>query len=169
MKKKKKISADQESKHDEPETRVYEILNINKFTSHRKRMSVVVRTETGELRLLVKGADDAVLPVVKAGSDKVKLFSKDYFPPPPAKFLSRNLFPLRSSEISFFLLSKKIFVRPSLWNKKNSTGGLILLDMRGGGGGGGPPPKKMAVLKKIIRFPHPPPHPLTASSLHPNQ
>ena len=101
---KKKISKDQESKHDEPETRVYEILNINKFTSHRKRMSVVVRTETGELRLLVKGADDAILPVLKAGSDKVKCLR---FPPPE---VHTELVPLSSSEISFSFL--KIFVRP---------------------------------------------------------
>lgn len=34
----------------------YEILNILEFTSDRKRMGVVVRTEDGKLKLYVKGA-----------------------------------------------------------------------------------------------------------------
>ncbi|XP_056012392.1 probable phospholipid-transporting ATPase IA isoform X3 [Ostrea edulis] len=39
---------------------VYEILNVLEFTSTRKRMSVVVRTPTGEIKLFCKGADTVI-------------------------------------------------------------------------------------------------------------
>nr|XP_019918067.2 probable phospholipid-transporting ATPase IA isoform X5 [Crassostrea gigas] len=38
----------------------YEILNVLEFTSTRKRMSVVVRTPSGEIKLLCKGADTVI-------------------------------------------------------------------------------------------------------------
>lgn len=37
--------------------RSYELLNILEFSSFRKRMSVIVRTDKGKLLLLCKGAD----------------------------------------------------------------------------------------------------------------
>jgi len=40
---------------------VFEILNINKFNSARKRMSVVCRTPEGKLMLYVKGADNIMI------------------------------------------------------------------------------------------------------------
>ncbi|GJP57010.1 hypothetical protein CLOM_g16051 [Closterium sp. NIES-68] len=43
--------------HDRP----YELLNTLEFTSHRKRMSVVVRAPEGRLLLLCKGADSVIL------------------------------------------------------------------------------------------------------------
>jgi len=43
------------------EERIYEILNVIEFTSTRKRMSVVVRTPSGEIKLLCKGADNVIL------------------------------------------------------------------------------------------------------------
>ncbi|KAK5877887.1 hypothetical protein CesoFtcFv8_025349 [Champsocephalus esox] len=38
----------------------YELLNVLEFSSNRKRMSVVVRTPTGRLRLYCKGADNVI-------------------------------------------------------------------------------------------------------------
>ncbi|XP_062992468.1 phospholipid-transporting ATPase IA isoform X1 [Elgaria multicarinata webbii] len=38
----------------------YELLNVLEFTSARKRMSVIVRTPTGKLRLYCKGADSVI-------------------------------------------------------------------------------------------------------------
>eukprot|EP00062_Callorhinchus_milii_P005095 gi/632944182/ref/XP_007887359.1/ PREDICTED: probable phospholipid-transporting ATPase IA [Callorhinchus milii] len=38
----------------------YELLNVLEFTSERKRMSVIVRTPTGQLRLYCKGADNVI-------------------------------------------------------------------------------------------------------------
>uniref|UniRef100_A0A8C1RQN5 Phospholipid-transporting ATPase n=1 Tax=Cyprinus carpio TaxID=7962 RepID=A0A8C1RQN5_CYPCA len=38
----------------------YELLNVLEFSSNRKRMSVIVRTPTGKLRLYCKGADNVI-------------------------------------------------------------------------------------------------------------
>ena len=38
----------------------YEILNVIEFTSARKRMSVVVRTPSGRIKVLCKGADSVI-------------------------------------------------------------------------------------------------------------
>ena len=38
----------------------YELLNVLEFTSARKRMSVIVRTPSGKLRLYCKGADTVI-------------------------------------------------------------------------------------------------------------
>lgn len=38
----------------------YEILNVIEFTSARKRMSVVVRTPEGKIKILCKGADSVI-------------------------------------------------------------------------------------------------------------
>ncbi|XP_015187867.1 PREDICTED: probable phospholipid-transporting ATPase IA isoform X3 [Polistes dominula] len=38
----------------------YEILNVIEFTSARKRMSVIVKTPTGQIKLLCKGADSVI-------------------------------------------------------------------------------------------------------------
>ncbi|XP_026863862.1 phospholipid-transporting ATPase IB isoform X1 [Electrophorus electricus] len=42
------------------EEMTYELLNVLEFSSNRKRMSVVVRTPTGKLRLYCKGADNVI-------------------------------------------------------------------------------------------------------------
>ena len=39
----------------------YELLNIIEFTSTRKRMSVIVRTPDGRIKLYIKGADSVIL------------------------------------------------------------------------------------------------------------
>lgn len=46
----------------------YQLLNTLAFTSQRKRMSVVVRTPTGELVLFCKGADSVVVERLALGS-----------------------------------------------------------------------------------------------------
>lgn len=38
----------------------FEILNVIEFTSARKRMSVIVKTPTGKIKLLCKGADSVI-------------------------------------------------------------------------------------------------------------
>ena len=50
---------------------VYEILNVNKFNSSRKRMSVVCRTPEGKLMLYVKGADNMMMD--RLGKDQSDL------------------------------------------------------------------------------------------------
>uniref|UniRef100_A0A8D0C8B1 Phospholipid-transporting ATPase n=1 Tax=Salvator merianae TaxID=96440 RepID=A0A8D0C8B1_SALMN len=42
------------------EEETYEILNVLEFSSNRKRMSVIVRTPEGQLRLYCKGADNVI-------------------------------------------------------------------------------------------------------------
>lgn len=42
------------------ETLRYEILNVIEFTSARKRMSVVVKTPEGKIKILCKGADSVI-------------------------------------------------------------------------------------------------------------
>ena len=38
----------------------YEVLNVIEFTSARKRMSVIVRTPEGKIKILCKGADSVI-------------------------------------------------------------------------------------------------------------
>ncbi|XP_028167293.1 probable phospholipid-transporting ATPase IA isoform X1 [Ostrinia furnacalis] len=45
----------------------YAILNVIDFTSSRKRMSVIVRTPTGEIKLYCKGADSVIYPRLAGG------------------------------------------------------------------------------------------------------
>ncbi|KAK1175580.1 phospholipid-transporting ATPase IA isoform X2 [Acipenser oxyrinchus oxyrinchus] len=46
----------------------YELLNVLEFTSTRKRMSVIVRTPTGRIRLYCKGADTVIYDRLADGS-----------------------------------------------------------------------------------------------------
>lgn len=47
----------------------YEILDVLEFTSDRKKMSVVVKNcRTGDIMLLSKGADEAILPSSFSGT-----------------------------------------------------------------------------------------------------
>jgi len=43
------------------ELETYQVLNVIEFTSTRKRMSCVVKTPTGEIKLFIKGADSVIL------------------------------------------------------------------------------------------------------------
>jgi phospholipid-transporting ATPase len=56
--------------HDKDE--VYEVLNINKFNSARKRMSVVARNPEGKLVLYCKGADNVMLERIKPGQEEAE-------------------------------------------------------------------------------------------------
>lgn len=50
----------------------YEVLDTLEFTSERKRMSVVVRDcQNGNIILLSKGADEAILPHAHAGDNSL--------------------------------------------------------------------------------------------------
>lgn len=40
----------------------YKLLNLIEFTSTRKRMTVIVRTEQGRIKVLCKGADSIIIP-----------------------------------------------------------------------------------------------------------
>merc|ERR1719342_978696 len=46
--------------HDD-ETEEYQVLTVIEFTSARKRMSIIVRTTSGEIKLFIKGADSVIL------------------------------------------------------------------------------------------------------------
>jgi phospholipid-transporting ATPase len=52
--------------------KTFEILNINKFNSTRKRMSVVTRLPDGSIELLCKGADNVMLQRLQAGGPETK-------------------------------------------------------------------------------------------------
>ena len=39
---------------------MYDILNVIEFTSARKRMSVIVRSPSGQIKVLIKGADNVI-------------------------------------------------------------------------------------------------------------
>lgn len=84
---------DQADEADEDiEINEYELLEVNEFTSARKRMSVVVRRldstdgrsrqssdglPTGEIFLLVKGADNVIFERLGAGQDEIKQKTDD--------------------------------------------------------------------------------------------
>jgi phospholipid-transporting ATPase len=50
----------------------YQILNVLEFNSTRKRMSVVVRTPDGKIKLYCKGADAVIYPRLVANCKYVK-------------------------------------------------------------------------------------------------
>jgi phospholipid-translocating ATPase len=47
----------------------FQLLNIIEFSSARKRMSVIVKTNDDQILCLVKGADSIVIPLLKEGQD----------------------------------------------------------------------------------------------------
>lgn len=51
------------------EKRYYELLNVIEFTSLRKRMSVIVRTQDDKILCMTKGADSIIFPLLHAGQD----------------------------------------------------------------------------------------------------
>ncbi|XP_051881908.1 LOW QUALITY PROTEIN: phospholipid-transporting ATPase IH [Pristis pectinata] len=56
-----------ELENAEAEVERYELLEILNFDSVRRRMSVIVRSELGEIILFCKGADSSIFPRVKEG------------------------------------------------------------------------------------------------------
>ncbi|KAM9169387.1 phospholipid-transporting ATPase IB-like [Pangshura tecta] len=59
----------------------FEILNVLEFSSNRKRMSVIVRTPTGRLRLYCKGADNVIFERLSKDSQYMEqtLLHLEYF------------------------------------------------------------------------------------------
>jgi len=41
----------------------FQLLNVIEFTSDRKRMTVIVRTPEGDIKVLCKGADSVLAPL----------------------------------------------------------------------------------------------------------
>lgn len=39
-------------------------MNVIEFTSARKRMSVIVRTPEGQIKVMCKGADSTIIPLL---------------------------------------------------------------------------------------------------------
>ncbi|GAB4860951.1 Putative phospholipid-transporting ATPase 9 [Ancistrocladus abbreviatus] len=58
--------------------RVYKLLNIIEFSSSRKRMSVVIRTEEGKLLLLCKGADSVMFERLAANGREFEMQTKEH-------------------------------------------------------------------------------------------
>jgi len=52
----------------------YQVLNVIEFTSTRKRMSIIVRTPSGEIKLFCKGADSVILERLGSSSDQRRFF-----------------------------------------------------------------------------------------------
>lgn len=50
----------------------YEVLNVNKFNSTRKRMSLVCRTPEGKIMLYIKGADNVMVERLRADCERVQ-------------------------------------------------------------------------------------------------
>ena len=46
----------------------YEILDTFEFTSDRKRMSIILKSESGEIIMFAKGADSVMIPRMSSGS-----------------------------------------------------------------------------------------------------
>ena len=44
--------------------RVFKLLNVIEFSSDRKRMSVIIKTPNNEIRVLTKGADSVLIPLL---------------------------------------------------------------------------------------------------------
>lgn len=51
--------------------RIYEILNVLEFNSTRKRMSVVVKTPEGKIKVLTKGADNVIFERLASEQDEI--------------------------------------------------------------------------------------------------
>ncbi len=51
--------------HDDGTQELYLLLNVIEFSSDRKRMTVVVRAPSGEIKVMMKGADSIILPRLK--------------------------------------------------------------------------------------------------------
>jgi len=52
------------------EEETYEVLNVIEFTSTRKRMSIIVKTPSGDIKLFIKGADSVILERLGQSKDQ---------------------------------------------------------------------------------------------------
>lgn len=46
----------------------YKLLNVIEFTSARKRMTVIVRTQDNRIKVMCKGADSIIIPLLHSKS-----------------------------------------------------------------------------------------------------
>lgn len=46
----------------------YKLLNVIEFTSARKRMTVIVKDQDNRIRVMCKGADSIIIPLLKPNS-----------------------------------------------------------------------------------------------------
>jgi magnesium-transporting ATPase (P-type) len=51
---------------------------VIEFNSDRKRMTVIVRTEEGELKVLIKGADSVIIPLLSSESNIIVSQTMNY-------------------------------------------------------------------------------------------
>lgn len=65
--------------HDE----TYEVLNVLEFDSTRKRMSIIVRTPTGALKLYCKGADSVIYERLAPGNQPFAEATERHLKVPP--------------------------------------------------------------------------------------
>ena len=54
----------------------YQLLNVIEFTSERKRMTVVVKTPEGQIKVMCKGADSAIIPLLAPTSENIGVKEK---------------------------------------------------------------------------------------------
>ena len=54
----------------------YQLLNVIEFTSDRKRMTVIVRTPQDQIKVLCKGADSALIPLLAMSSENLRVKEK---------------------------------------------------------------------------------------------
>merc|ERR1719471_902565 len=54
----------------------YEVLNVIEFTSTRKRMSIIVKTPSGEIKLYIKGADTMILERLGDSPEQRKFYDE---------------------------------------------------------------------------------------------
>ena len=51
----------------------YQLLNVIEFTSERKRMTVVVKSPTGQIKVMCKGADSIIMPLLAQTAENQRL------------------------------------------------------------------------------------------------
>ncbi|XP_032809728.2 phospholipid-transporting ATPase IC-like isoform X1 [Petromyzon marinus] len=97
--------------------RVYELLNILDFNSDRKRMSVIVRSPEGKLRLYCKGADTVILERLQKDDPNRESTEKDL-----NTFAAESL---RTLCLSYKDLSEEEYLD---WSKKYEQASMSLTD-----------------------------------------
>ena len=97
---------------------VYDILNVNEFSSDRKRMSVVVRHPSGALVLYAKGADETIFPRLRAADKALAENVREHL----SKFGSDGL---RTLALSQSLLEPTVY---HAWNERFEKAAISLED-----------------------------------------
>ncbi|XP_073299279.1 probable phospholipid-transporting ATPase 4 isoform X2 [Primulina huaijiensis] len=102
----------------EPVEREFKVLNLLDFTSKRKRMSVIVRDENGQILLLCKGADSIIF-------DRLSRYGRTYEEPTTKHLTDYGEVGLRTLALAYKKLDEAEY---SAWNEdfmkaKTSIGG----------------------------------------------